>query len=152
MSNGVLPQNPPPPSPMSLLQKLVMAKETFHLGKLNNQSALTQRLVRKNQDGTLGQPDPEGTTTDMPGDIKVGDQYPVVVVPPSQPQSAGIGTLGTVALTAASILGTGGIGAGAAYLMNKLMSPPAAVVPATPPGAPQGGNFTDTSTDIGLVK
>lgn len=117
-------------------------REVAGVAKLAAQDLLTRRLVRKTQNGTVGREtvepeDGEGVN------IHLGD-----IVTPQQatPPAAGLGTLAKTAILAASLLGTGGLGAG---LASMLLSPPPAAPVVQPVPPPQSD--ADTQYTLELV-
>jgi hypothetical protein len=117
---------------------LMLADRAAGLLNLQRNQEATRRLVRKMQDGTLGQPDANGEATEA-GDvdgIRVGDEYhwhnqPQTTNTENRPTPPARDTL-TRLLTAA--LAGAGLAGGAAYVADKLSGdkepPPAAVQPA----------------------
>ncbi len=100
--------------------KIRQAERVGMIQKLARQSRLVRRLVRKTQDGTLGQPTPE---TDGADDmIQVGDNH-------YHPALAGTGALKTAALLAGLLAGGGGIGSAVTWYslqprFDAVASPP----------------------------
>lgn len=118
------------------IRQATMASGLARLGKM---SALNRRLVRKMQDGTLGEQtaEPEDEETD---NVHVGD---VTIYQPPAPPAKSAGVLPTAALAAASLLG----GAGLAAAVLTLFRPPAAPVAPTA----QAATDTDTRYQLRLV-
>jgi len=104
---------------------------------------LVERLVRKQQDGTLGQPGgPDASEADEM--IQVGDNHYTAL-----PAAAGGGTggLGTALALGAGLLAASGAGVGGAMwlLADRVTEPTPSVAPANP------GPDTDTRYRLRLV-
>ena len=102
------------------------AAELLDVARLEEQNKLNRRLVRKSQDGTIGQPDEAGTD-DMGTTVTLGDQFHITVPPdkeqpPSSPQKEprkGMSPLLATALTA----GAFAVGGPAGVAIYKALEP-----------------------------
>lgn len=99
--------------------RLRSAREAAQIGKLTAQELLTRRLVRKTQNGTVGQATIEPEDGESVN-IHIGDK---VTQPPG---TTGLGKAARVVALGAAILGAGGLGAAGTAIVGKLLSPPAA--------------------------
>ena len=99
-----------------------LAHEALQVQKDARRQTIVERLIRKTQDGTLGQKDAHAEVEPM--GVHVGDitnhHYP----PAARQQT---GTLAKLAVVAALVAGGAGLGAGGPWLLDALQPPPADV-------------------------
>ncbi len=127
-------------------EQINQLREVLSVSRLDKQNALVRRLVRKTQDGTIGQPDAAVESTppttegeDMEDEAKVsfGDQTTYNITEPPARVSAAKAP-GLLPYILAAAIGGGGLGAAAATLPSLLRAPAA---------APPAQTVTDTDTN-----
>jgi hypothetical protein len=108
--------------------------------KFNRQAKIVERLVRKQQDGTLGKPE-ANAAAEQDEVITVGDQIQYHYHGSAKEQSAKKSSgLAKAAILAAGIA-TGGIGLGAAPIVIDMLTKPAAST----------DTDTDTTVDLEII-
>jgi hypothetical protein len=111
-----------------------IAHEAMQVGHLANVHRLVSRLVRKQQDGTLGQPDPNAGPEDTDVGVNVGNS---IVNNYQLPGGKKPSMMRKIAWTAIALLAGGGIGSTLVPLAIEWLTSP------TPPPA---ASFDDENT------
>ncbi len=113
----------------SIDQQLTQADRAAFLDKMLRQNLLVERLAKKTQDGTVGQPTEEPADQRLAsGDgmaVSVGNTTTHNYAAPSA--TFATSTLAKLAMGAALLAGGTGLGAGAMALIDALKSKPAAI-------------------------
>lgn len=86
------------------------------LNSINKGNALTRRLVKKGQDGTIGRL----TEDDLDDDMLVGGDINISTTNQSGRPSSGLGTVGKVALALGLVASGAGIGALVPIVLNAV--------------------------------
>lgn len=156
-TNQPKPPEPDPDNariPQAVRQRVGIGSLTdlFSVLRMEKQNALNRRLVRKTQDGTLGNPGPdnEGDEDDMGTVANVGDQYIYNYQQPGNapaPASSGGSGLKTAAIAGLSALTAGGLATMLPYLLPLLLFPKEEPAQPTNPPAVESVD-TDTLYDL----
>ncbi len=138
------------PSAMENHSQFLVAGEAAQLEKLLRQHQLVERLVKKRQDGTIGQP------TEEPGDgedvgVSVGNTinhyYPTQTQPAAAPVASSPGAAVAPAATsdwkkalalAAALLGGSGVGVAVPWALGAFNKPAATNTTVVQPGESRG--------------
>ena len=112
--------------------QLHLAHDAAGLDNLQRKQRVVERLVRKTQDGTLGQVDP--TSDESPEEdmgVSVGNRtvHNYYGQPAAEAATVGGSLIKRVGLAAALLAAGGGVGAAVPWLLERLQVQPAAVAP-----------------------
>jgi hypothetical protein len=135
-------------------EQINQLREVLNVTRLDAQNALVRRLVKKTQDGTLGQATVESGDTaaeeasnDMAEDDKVnfGDTINNYTTTAAEPAKSVVekAASSVLPMILAAALGGGGLGAAAVALPSLLKKDPAPVVMTTDAGTQYALEFSD---------